>query len=167
MQLSHLTTTTSALDRQAERLHRAVGDLVRTYQVRDRNEICCFGISVSQCYALEALGQVGELTMGELAVRLRLSVSTMTRIVDGLVEHGLVERCYDENDRRVCCVQPTAAGRELLTRISGELLASERAILAEIPTEHRGSVISAIERLSRAVDAWRAGGGAKGGSCNA
>jgi MarR family 2-MHQ and catechol resistance regulon transcriptional repressor len=167
MQLSQITTTTPALGRQAQRLHRAVSDLVRTYQFRDRNEICCFGISVSQCYALEGIGDAGHLTMGALAAHMRLSVSTMTRVVDQLVEHGLVKRCYDENDRRVCCVEPTDAGRDLLARVSGELLASERAILSRIPAEHRASVISALEQLSRAVDAWRDGGGTKGGRCDA
>jgi MarR family transcriptional regulator, 2-MHQ and catechol-resistance regulon repressor len=159
MQISQATTTAPTLNRQAQRLHRAVSDLVRKYQFRDRNEICCFGISVSQCYALEEIGQEGHLSMGALAGHMHLSVSTMTRVVDQLVEHGLV--------RRVCCVEPTSRGRELLARISGELLASERAILSRIPAENRGSVISALEELSRAVDAWRDGGGTKGGRCNA
>jgi MarR family transcriptional regulator, 2-MHQ and catechol-resistance regulon repressor len=167
MQISQATTTAPTLNRQAQRLHRAVSDLVRKYQFRDRNEIYCFGISVSQCYALEEIGQEGHLSMGALAGHMHLSVSTMTRVVDQLVEHGLVGRCYDENDRRVCCVEPTSRGRELLARISGELLASERAILSRIPAENRGSVISALEELSRAVDAWRDGGGTKGGRCNA
>jgi DNA-binding MarR family transcriptional regulator len=167
MQISQPATTAPALDRQARRLHRAVSDLVRTYQFRDRNEICCFGISVSQCYALEGIGEAGHLTMGDLAGHMRLAVSTVTRVVDQLVEHGLVERCYDENDRRVCCVEPTEAGRELLARVTGELLASERAILSRIPPEHRASVISALEQLSRAVDGWREGGGTKGGRCDA
>lgn len=167
MQLSQITTTTPTLDRQAKRLHRAVSGLVRTYQFRDRNEICCLGISVSQCHALEALGQVGELTMGALASRMQLSVSTMTRVVDQLVARGLVQRGVDAEDRRVCCVEPTSKGRQLLARISTELLVSERAILDKVPVGHRESVILALEELSRAVDAWRDGGETKGGRCNA
>jgi DNA-binding MarR family transcriptional regulator len=114
---------------QARRLHRAVTELVRRYQFRDRNEICCFGVSVSQCHALEALGQAGELTMGELASQMHLSVSTMTRVVDQLVARGLAQRGEDAKDRRVCWwSQPQ--GRELLGRISADLLGGETAILA-------------------------------------
>ena len=140
---------------------------MRRYQLRDRNEICCLGISVSQCHALEALGQVGELTMGALASRMQLSVSTMTRVVDQLVARGLVQRGEDAEDRRVCCVAPTSKGRELLARISAELLESERAILDKVPAEHRESVILALEELSRAVDEWRGENRTQGGSCNA
>jgi MarR family 2-MHQ and catechol resistance regulon transcriptional repressor len=141
------------LDQQALRLHGAVAELVRRYQFRDRNEICCFGISVSQCYALEALGRDGELTMGALATRMQLAVSTMTRVVDQLEGHGLVRRSPGREDRRVCCVAPTREGRRLLARISDELLRSERAILEKVPVDHRESVITALQELSKAVDA--------------
>jgi DNA-binding MarR family transcriptional regulator len=153
-------------DTQVLRLHRAVAELVRRYQFRDRNEICCFGISVSQCYALEALGEHGELKMGDLAARMRLSVSTMTRVVDQLVEHGLVRRARSGDDRRVCCVAPTTAGRALLAKISSELLESERAILEKVPAGHRNSVISGLEELSRAIDEWRAVKTAQRGCCD-
>jgi DNA-binding MarR family transcriptional regulator len=167
MQISAHANTRGQTTNQARRLHRAVSQLLRRYQFRDRNEICCFGISVSQCYALEALAQAGTLTMGALASRMQLSVSTMTRVVDQLVAQGLVERGEDAEDRRVCCVAPTSEGRELLARVSSELLESERAILKRLPAEHRESVISALEGLLQAVDEWRGGGRGQGGSCNA
>lgn len=165
MQVSDAQADTTA-DTQVMRLHRAVAELVRRYQFRDRNEICCFGISVSQCYALEALDREGELPMGALASRMRLSVSTMTRVVDQLVEHGLVRRARSGDDRRVCCVAPTAGGRALLAKISSELLESERAILEKVPAGHRDSVISGLEELSRAVDEWRGEEPAHGGCCD-
>jgi DNA-binding MarR family transcriptional regulator len=167
MQISAPANTPNRTTEQARRLHRAVTDLVRRYQFRDRNEICCFGISVSQCYALEALAQAGTLTMGALASCMQLSVSTMTRVVDQLVARGLVQRGVDAEDRRVCCVEPTSKGRKLLAGISAELLESERAILDKLPAEHRKSVIHALEELSRAVDEWRGGKPERGGSCNA
>ncbi len=37
------------LRRSAVTLHRALTDFVRQYQFRNRNEICCYGITVSQC----------------------------------------------------------------------------------------------------------------------
>jgi MarR family 2-MHQ and catechol resistance regulon transcriptional repressor len=152
---------------QARRLHGAVTELMRRYQFRDRNEICCFGVSVSQCHALEALGQAGELTMGSLASQMHLSVSTMTRVVDQLVARGLAQRGEDAEDRRVCCVEPTPKGRELLGRISAELLEGERAILDKLPAEHRESVIRALKELSRAIDEWRGVEPREEGCCNA
>jgi DNA-binding MarR family transcriptional regulator len=165
MQISAATNSSSQTTRQAQRLHRAVTELVRRYQFRDRTEICCFGISVSQCHALEVLGQAGELAMGALASQMHLSVSTMTRVVDQLVARGLAQRGENVEDRRVCCVEPTPKGRELLGRISAELLEGETAILAKVPAEHRESVIHALEELSRAVDEWRGATPHQGGTC--
>jgi DNA-binding MarR family transcriptional regulator len=156
----------AALDRQADHLHRAVTELVRRYQFRDRNEICCFGISVSQCHALETLVREEELPIGALAARMRLSVSTMTRVVDQLERHGLVRRANGRADRRVCCVSATPEGQALVRRVSSELLEGERAILKKVPASHRDSVIAALEELSRAIDTWRGEGAGQGGCCD-
>jgi MarR family transcriptional regulator for hemolysin len=147
------------------RLQRAVVALLRRFEYRDRSQICCHGISVTQCHTLEAVVEHGEPTMGELAARLFVSVSTMTRIVDGLERQGLVERKLDLKDRRAWRVLPTAAGRALADRIRGEQAAGAAAVLAKIEEQHRESVIFAVEELTRAVDAWRSAATAEGGCC--
>lgn len=140
---------------QAVQLHRAVNTLVKKYQFRDRNDLCCYGISVSQCYALEALGEHGTLTMQALADQLHLAISTVTRVVDHLVEKRLVERQSSARDRRVCCVCLTEDGARLLQTIHADLITREEAILQHIPTASRDHVIWAIEELAHAVDDWR------------
>ena len=74
------------LRRSAVTLHRALTDFVRQYQFRNRNEICCYGITVSQCYLLDTLSTHGPLSMQEAATHLCLKISTVTRLVDGLVK---------------------------------------------------------------------------------
>jgi len=143
------------LDEQAELLHRGVSELIRRYQFRDRQEICCHGISVSQCYVLTALAEKGQLTMGELATYMQLTVSTMTRVVDQLVKKEYVDRCVDPKDRRVCCVQLTEDGQALVEKINGELLAVERGVLEQIDPAARAGVVQAIALLAGAIDRWR------------
>jgi DNA-binding MarR family transcriptional regulator len=147
----------SVLDRQARELHDAVTDLVRRYQSRDRHEICCHGISVSQCYTLQALAADGRMTMGDLADHVRLSVSTMTRVVDQLVAKRLVARHLDVTDRRVCAIDLTDAGRSLFETITGELIQSEKAVLMTIKPNERAAVVAAVRELVKAIDAWRTG----------
>ena len=147
--------TDHLLEKQAKALHHAVTELVRKYQFRDRNEICCYGISVSQCYTMSALEEFGELSMHELADKMHLTVSTMTRVVDQLVEKGLAKRKTSPKDRRVCCVQLTRDGGTLLKTIEGELVDVEKQILEKINLDERETVILAIEDLSRAIEEWR------------
>ncbi len=53
------------------------------------------------------------LTMGRLSSELDVPLSTTTRIVDGLVQAGMVERVNDPSDRRVVRVGMSENGREL------------------------------------------------------
>ncbi len=55
----------------------------------------------------------GSLRMGDLANRLLLSRSGLTRLIDRLVARGLVERHSCADDRRGTFACLTAAGREL------------------------------------------------------
>ncbi len=67
-------------------MNRLTKELLRKFQMRDRNEITCCGVSVSQCYTLDLLAGDGEMSMVQLARKMFLDKSTMTRVVDGLIE---------------------------------------------------------------------------------
>ena len=77
------------------------------------------GITPSMLSALSSVERQGPLTMRDLCSLERVQPPTMTRIVAGLVEDGLVERDADPNDGRVVWVKVTASGRRLLERSRG------------------------------------------------
>ena len=54
-----------------------------------------------------------QMTMGDLSKALSVPFSKATRIVNGLVERGYVERLSDPGDRRVVLVTLTDAGKRL------------------------------------------------------
>jgi DNA-binding MarR family transcriptional regulator len=143
-----------ALHLQAEKLNRLTKDLLRKFQMRDRNETSCCGVSVSQCYTLDTLGEHGEMSMVQLARKMFLDKSTMTRVVDGLIERELVVRRFDENDRRMIYVTLTAAGRKLLAGIRAQQLNSLGQILERIPVGERQKLLEGLEVFSNAVQDW-------------
>lgn len=143
----------STTRRQAQRLFKTFSGLARRYQFRDREEICCHGISVSQCYTLEALAEGDGMTMGELAQHLRLEVSSVTRVVDNLVRLELVQRDADPQDRRVCRARLTPKGRKLIDTILGELVEVFESVLKSIAPGSREAVIKALDELSAAFHA--------------
>jgi DNA-binding MarR family transcriptional regulator len=53
------------------------------------------------------------LAMGKLSAELNVPMSTATRIVDWLVNSGLVKRVNDPNDRRVVRIAISDNGREM------------------------------------------------------
>ena len=149
-------TVARTLAEQTRAFHRALSDLVKKYQFRDRNETVAFGVSVSQAYALASLADQGVLTMGELAADLHLSVSATTRVVDPLVSRGLARRSPGRDDRRVTRVELTARGRPIWGRAEDELLELDAEVLRAISPSEREALIRSLRRLSEATSAWRA-----------
>jgi DNA-binding MarR family transcriptional regulator len=151
-----------ALERDAQALYGALSDLIRVYQFRDRDRICCYDVSVSQCYALEALVQKGGMSLNDLAAHLYLDKSTASRVVDALERKEYVTRAPHPSDRRAVVLEATAAGRELYRKIQGDILAEERALLADFDPEVRRAMTHLIARLARAASERVETGG---GSC--
>ncbi|XGU21308.1 MarR family winged helix-turn-helix transcriptional regulator [Rhodococcus sp. 3Y1] len=56
------------------------------------------------------------IRMGDLAELVLVTTSGVTRVVDRLVEAGLVERVRPDNDRRVVTVSMTPAGKKTLRK---------------------------------------------------
>ena len=157
-----IITSDPALARDTEELYDALEDLLRVYQFRDRDRICCFDISVSQCYALEGLIRRGSMTLNDLAAYLYLDKSTASRVVDALERKGYVTRLPHPEDRRAVLLDATPAGRELEGKIRESILAEERQLLADFTPEIRQSMTLLIRRLARAATAAVE---ASGGSC--
>lgn len=147
------TSTSRQLGRQAERFYQVFSVLVREYQFRDRERSCSHGVSISQCYTLEMLEADGPMTMSDLAGKLSLDGSTMTRLIDALVSAGLVSRVREERDRRVCCVKITRKGRSLASRIHAQLIREYEEVLREVPAASRDAVVETISRLLAAFRA--------------
>jgi DNA-binding MarR family transcriptional regulator len=72
------------------------------------------GVSGPQLWVLWHLRASRYLPIGELAKRVYLHPSTVTRLADGLERKGMVERHRDSADHRVVRLELTPTGRELL-----------------------------------------------------
>jgi len=82
----------------------------------DRN-IATFGLTTPQFGALECLGHLGQMTIGELGRKMLVTGGNMTVVVDNLVKQSLVERFGISNDRRKIMVRLTGKGEELFHEI--------------------------------------------------
>lgn len=132
--------------------YEALSELLRVYQFRDRDRICCYDVSITQCYALEALARERAMTLNDLASHLYLDKSTTSRVVDALERKGYVVRSEHPADGRALRLKITPAGRALHSTILNDILAEEEALLAEFGSEVRRSMTQVIVRLARAAE---------------
>jgi DNA-binding MarR family transcriptional regulator len=122
--------------------------LMRNLECCDRTLVTCCDLTATQAYSLQALQELGEVTMNELAVEMRLHGTTMTRMIDSLVEKGLAERHQDPSDRRVVRVTLSENG---LSTVEG-LQQAKRQFLAaafeELSEGEREVILKALRRLT-------------------
>ena len=140
----------SRLTDQAWRLYHVANELVKQYQFRDRNDTVCYGITVLQCYLLEAL-ESGPMYMKDVAQALNVANSTTTRTSDALVAMGLIDRQPGKRDRRSVQIRLTEEGKAMLATIRRDIVAGNEVILEDLPEDVRDQVIDTIEKISEFV----------------
>lgn len=107
------------------------------------------GISMPQAKTLYLVVASGSLHMSELAARLGVTLSTVSGLVDRLVEAGLVERHEDPADRRQTFLTPTGRGSELVERFHELNVAHLRALLERLEEPDLTAVEHAFRLLAR------------------
>jgi len=140
------------LTQDSEDLYEALNQLVRVHQFRDRDRICCYDVSVTQCYAVETLVKRGALRLQVLAEEMFLDKSTASRVIDTLERKGYVSRVEDDEDRRAVRIQATDAGHELYAKIRADLIAEERAMIENFSAEARQGALSLLRQITRATE---------------
>ena len=90
------------------------------------------GLTLTQTKALLALAGPGQGTeprqITEIGERLGVSLPTISRAVDGLVQKRLTTRVEDEQDRRVRRIAITPKGERLVAKLVSVRLAESREV---------------------------------------
>ena len=133
-------------------LRDRIQELIRQFGLLDHEHTPCGRpVPTSQAHAIQVLGLLGTATQRELAARLNLDESTVSRLVDHLVQRGWLERAVDEHNRRRSRLTLTAEGRAVLADICQASAAKFRLIQERIPPERRKQVLDALETLIAAI----------------
>jgi DNA-binding MarR family transcriptional regulator len=128
----------------------ALEALARIYQLQDPRQTCTYGITLTECYALEAVVENGTLTVNEVAAELALDKSTASRAVASLVQKGLIARRGHPRDRRSIEVSATAPGSRLYRQIRDAGRRRHRDLLKGFPPDVRRAAIDLLSGLAAA-----------------
>lgn len=106
------------------------------------------GLSQGEAHILAQLAASSPATIKDLHRGLAHKRSTLTSILDRLVDRGFVTRDVGPSDRRTFLITPTAKGRRVARQVHDHLTDLERAIARRVTTaDIRGflNVIAAVE----------------------
>ncbi|MEO3799780.1 MarR family winged helix-turn-helix transcriptional regulator [Nonomuraea sp. B1E8] len=100
---------------------------------------------------LQVLDRGEEPTVKELAALIGRSDSRTSRIVDGLVRRGLVERYEDERDRRARRIRVSEQGTALLRRIRRLRVDAQMRLWEHFTEQEQQIVLQALELFAKAA----------------
>jgi DNA-binding MarR family transcriptional regulator len=109
------------------------------------------GTTRAQWIVLFRLRQQEGLSQVDLAEVLELQPISLVRLLDRLVEHGLLERRHDPRDRRANRLFLTVTGRQLVDDLDGLRDAIATDVLRDIPTEALETSLDALRDIKERV----------------
>jgi len=115
------------------------------------------GLTMTQLGVLFLLRREVGAPAGLLAERLRVTPSTLTRMVDRLVRLNLVRRQEDCDDRRLVRHYLTPEGAQSLEEMARTARAYLTEILRQFPREKLERLLEALQDLSQAAEAVEKG----------
>jgi DNA-binding MarR family transcriptional regulator len=112
---------------------------------------CGQPLPVSEAHAMVEIAREGQIRQVELARRLRLEKSTVSRLVANLVSRGWVHRETADGDGRGVLLVLTDAGATAAARQAAARRARLTALLDRVPDDQRGAVVRALQTLAEAT----------------
>ncbi len=108
-------------------------------------------LTIAQLKSLFFIDFEGSTNFRKLAAALRVTPPDVTRIVDRLVEQGMVSRRENPEDRRMLLLQTTEKGKALLGRLRENRMTHMHHILAQLETEELAALTQGLAALARAI----------------
>jgi DNA-binding MarR family transcriptional regulator len=113
-------------------------------------------LSMAQFGTLMRLRHDEHCGVGDIAEQMSISNAAASQLVDKLVQHGLVERAEDADDRRMKRLSLTPKGNRVLERSHDARLAWTQNLALYLDPPRRAVVIEALENLIAAAEAAEA-----------
>lgn len=110
-------------------------------------------LTFSQWTTLVALHDGRITTASDLARNICHDAGSLTRLVDQMVERGLVTRTRDEADRRVVRLSLTARGRKVVEALAPRMMDFWNSLLTGFSHAEVDTLISLLTRLVTATEA--------------
>ncbi|HHV79237.1 MAG TPA: MarR family transcriptional regulator [Firmicutes bacterium] len=140
--------TAGACARQVMELVPLIMDHIRAEMRRGYKN----GLSVPQFRTLARVGRQPDASLSEVAEHIGVTLPTMSRIVDRLVERGLITRQNHPDSRRRLVLNLTAEGSALLESARASLIEKLTQRLETLSIEDRLTIEKALATLAAVLD---------------
>jgi DNA-binding MarR family transcriptional regulator len=135
------------LARSLSQFRRAI---VREFVFNILRTFVDFDYSLPQLATLLLLDEEGELTIKQVSEILGRSVSATSRLLDQLVERGMVSRREDQHDRRTKRIAITEQGSRLIATLEQRRADAQIAVMEYFSSAEQAEINRAMALLAEA-----------------
>ncbi len=132
--------------------HRAVNRVLRQYDPDVWMEL---SLTIAQVKSLFFIANQGKVNLRTLAAALKVTPSNVTGIIDRLVEHGLVSRTENPEDRRMLTLRMTDKGDSLIATLRERRVSQMSDILKEQSSEQLETIYRGLALLAQALSDYQ------------
>lgn len=140
----------------AEKLANVTFNLLANCQEKEVRLAELHGLTQAEFRCLRLFGTDESLNNKQIAERMNLSPSRLTRIIDGLVKKEYILREINPNDRRNMIVELSKKGQALVTQLNKAYINIHSEILEDIDPDQHLPLITAMNQLLSALEKWLA-----------
>ncbi|MBA4252019.1 MAG: hypothetical protein C0425_06650 [Chlorobiaceae bacterium] len=138
----------------AEKLADLTFKLLTRCQEKEDNLAKLYELTPAEFRCLRHIHANENINNKVMSERMQLSASRLTRIIDGLVKKGYVNREIEPNDRRNMRVYLSAKGLNFVTTLNEAYVKIHEDILTEVDPVLQVHLINGMTNFLAAVENW-------------
>ncbi len=142
------------IDQNASTLADLTFNLLASCQEKEVRLADQYGLTQAEFRCLRLFNADESLNNKQIAERMNLSPSRLTRIIDGLVKKEYISREIDLSDRRNMKVTLSKKGVLLVQLLNKAYVDIHKEILQDIDETNHTPLISAMSNMLTALDKW-------------
>ncbi len=146
--------TKKGKNENASRLADLTFKLLANCQEKEARLAANHGLTQSEFRCLRLFNRDDELNNKQVAERMNLSPSRLTRIIDGLVAKDYIIRQIEPSDRRNMKVTLSKRGKVITQKLNDAYVKIHAEILGDIDRNQHKPLINAMENLLVALQKW-------------
>jgi DNA-binding MarR family transcriptional regulator len=138
----------------AEQMADLTYELLENCQIKIERTAHKLNLTVAEFKLLRSIGACEKIAAGDLAKRLGLSSSRLTRIIEGLINKRFAKKSVGGRDRRVVEIQLTPEGIQTRDQLKLMYVTVHQEIIDLLPSDAGEPVIQAMQKLRMATHEW-------------
>lgn len=142
---------------QVQRFQELIYKLYQCCQDRMQSQSERFELPDAELRCLRLFGQERYLTSKGISHQMGVVKSRVTKIIEGLVNKGFIQRLKDPEDSRITLLSLTAQGQKKLTLINQYVASVNLGILSLMTPEQRNTLLAHLEVLQVSMKATISG----------